>query len=151
MDYPAPSFYFELSFSGISSDSDAGFQEASGIEAQIETEEVKAGGLNYSYKLPKATKYSNLVLKRGIMSPKSSLTAWCYRTITSGLNSKPNKSPILTKSITLSLLNVDKSPLMTWDFINAYPVKWTVSDFKSQDNGIVIETLEFAYSYFMKS
>lgn len=150
MNYPAPAFYFSLSFDGISGDDDAGFQEASGIEAQIETEEVKAGGLNYSYKLPKATKYSNLVLKRGIMSPKSALTSWCYSTITSGLNTQPNKMPILTKSITLSLLNVDKSALMTWVFYNAYPVKWSVADFKSQDNGILIENLEFAYNFYRK-
>ncbi|GHE63677.1 MULTISPECIES: phage tail protein [Roseivirga] len=147
MDYPAPSFYFSLSFDGISGDADAGFQEASGISAEIETEEVANGGDNtFKYKLPKATKYSNLVLKRGILSPNSALTQWCIETLTSGLD-----SAIKTKSINLSLLNADKSPLMTWNFVNAYPVKWNISDLKSQEDGIVVETLEFAYNSFKKS
>jgi hypothetical protein len=38
--YPPGSFYFAVSFSGISAKIDAAFQEASGINADIETEEA---------------------------------------------------------------------------------------------------------------
>jgi phage tail-like protein len=145
--YPPPSFYFSLAFDGISGDADAGFQEASGISAEIETEEVANGGENdFKYKLPKAAKYSNLVLKRGLVTSGSDLATWCEDTLSGGLNAQ-----IKTKSITLSLLNSEGDALMSWNFVNAYPVKWSISDFKSQDNSFSIETLEFAYNYFKKA
>ncbi|MDW3211152.1 MAG: phage tail protein [Reichenbachiella sp.] len=144
--YPPPSFYFRLSFSGISGQADAGFQEASGISTQIETEEVVCGGENrFKYKLPKTIKSENLILKRGLVTTSSQLAAWCKDTLTSDLG-----TVIQTKSIMLSLLGAEGKPLMSWSFVNAYPVKWSVSDFKSQENSLSIETLEFAYSYFKK-
>lgn len=144
--YPPPSFYFRLSFSGISGQADAGFQEASGISTQIETEEVICGGENrFKYKLPKVIKSDNLVLKRGLVTSNSQLATWCKNTLTSDFG-----TTIQPKSIMISLLGNDGKPLMSWSFVNAYPVKWSVSDFKSQENAISIETLEFAYSYFKK-
>lgn len=144
--YPPPSFYFSLSFDGISGDTDAGFQEASGMNAEIEVEEVANGGENdFKYKLPKAAKYTNLVLKRGLVTANSQLAEWCESTITGGLG-----TPVKPKSITLSLLNEEGSAVMSWNFVNAYPVKWSVSDFKSQENTFSVETLEFAYNYFKK-
>lgn len=146
MDYPAPAFYFSLAFDGISGDGDAGFQEASGLTTELETEQVVNGGQNtFKYTLPKGTKYSNLILKRGILSTNSQLTKWCMNTLSYGLN-----VAIQTKSITLSLLNDEKSPLMTWSFVDAYPVKWSIADLKSQESSIAVETLEFAYKYFRK-
>lgn len=145
--YPPPSFYFSLAFDGISGDADAGFQEASGMSAEMETEEVANGGENnFKYKLPKAAKYSNLVLKRGLVTSGSDLAKWCETTLSGGLNAQ-----IKTKSITLTLLNSEGDALMSWNFVNAYPVKWSISDFKSQENSFSVETLEFAYNYFKKA
>lgn len=144
--YPPPSFYFRLSFSGISGQGDAGFQEASGLGADTEVQEVVSGGENrFKYKLPKQTKYGNLVLKRGLMTTKSGLAQWCQDMIFSDLG-----TPVQPKSIMLFLLNADNKPVMTWSFVNAYPVKWRLSDFKSQENALAIETIEFAYNYFKK-
>lgn len=144
--WPLPAYYYALSFDGISGDKDAGFQEASGLNAEIETEDVLSGGQNqFRYKLPKAVKYTNLVLKRGMMSPNSALTKWCSDTLTKGFAEQ-----ITTKGIVLKLLNEKDKPVISWKFANAYPVKWSVSDFKSQENSIVIETLEFAYNSFEK-
>ncbi|MEQ9405957.1 MAG: phage tail protein [Cyclobacteriaceae bacterium] len=144
--YPPPSFYFRLSFSGISGQADAGFQEAAGLNAEIEVEEVKCGGENrFKYRLPKQAKYGNLVLKRGLVTASSQLAKWCQDTLSSDFS-----TAIQPKSIMLFLLGADNKPLMTWSFINAYPVKWSLSDFKSQENAIAIESLEFAYNYFKK-
>ncbi len=142
--WPIPSFYYALSFAGISGNSDAGFQEVSGLNSEIETEDVLSGGQNqFKYKLPKTVKFTNLVLKRGMMSTSSALTKWCTDTIGGGF-----AKPIVPKGIILKLLDENGSPLISWKFVNAYPVKWSVSDFKSQDNNIAIENLEFAYNYF---
>ena len=144
--YPPPSFYFRLSFSGISGQSDAGFQEANGISTELTVEEVASGGENrFKYKLPKQAKYGNLVLKRGLVTLDSQLAKWCQDTIYSDLG-----TAIQTKQIMLFLLGADNKPLMTWSFINAYPVKFNVSDLKSQENKLAVETLEFAYTYFKK-
>jgi phage tail-like protein len=144
--YPPPSYYFRLSFSGLSGQSDAGFQEASGLEVEKEVEEFVCGGENrFKYRLPKQTKYGNLKLKRGFMTQSSGLAKWCSNTIESDFS-----TPIQPKSVMLSLLGADDKPLVSWSFVNAYPVKWSLSDFKSMENAISIESMEFAYNYFKK-
>ena len=53
--------------------------------------------------------------------------------------------------ITVTLLDDQHNPLSTWSITKAYPVKWTTSDFKAQENSIAIETLELAYQNFIKT
>ena len=50
--------------------------------------------------------------------------------------------------IAVILLNEDHQPLKTWNVFNAWPRKWSVSDFNAQENALVIETLELSYNYF---
>ncbi len=145
--YPPVSFSFRLSFTGNSNQSDISFQEASGISLEMGTEEVGSGGENrFKYKLPGVNKYNNLVLKRGLVPKGSSLAQWCQDTLSGELT-----NPITTKTITVSLLDADRNILVSWDFLNAYPVKWSVSDFKSMENSYAVETVEFAYNYFKKN
>jgi phage tail-like protein len=47
-------------------------------------------------------------------------------------------------------LNEKGQLTISWAFINAYPVKWSVSELNAMENSIAMETLEFAYSYFQK-
>ena len=47
-----------------------------------------------------------------------------------------------------AMLKEGGDPLLTWSFVGAYPVKWSVSDFNSMENKISIESLEFAYQYY---
>lgn len=143
--YPPPGFYFRLAFSGVSNKDDIQFQEASGIQAEISTtEELSIGGENrFSYKLPGKPKYSNLVLKRGLARVNSQLAKWVRTTLSNGFEAK-----VEVKTITLSLLKADGQPLTSWIFYNAYPVKVQISDLKSMENALVIETLEMAYTYF---
>jgi phage tail-like protein len=39
-------------------------------------------------------------------------------------------------------------PLMTWNVVNAWPKKWSVSDFNAEQSSITVESLELNYSYF---
>ena len=52
--------------------------------------------------------------------------------------------------ISVSLLDEEHSAISTWKFIQAYPVKWVVSDFNATNNSLVIETIELAYMYFQR-
>jgi len=35
-----------------------------------------------------------------------------------------------------------------WEVIDAWPKKWSVSDFNAQENSIVVETIDLSYKYF---
>ena len=142
--YPPVSFYFKLSFSGISGQVEASFKEVSGITMEMGVEEIAEGGVNgYKHRVPTTAKFSNLVLKRGLIPKDSELAKWCTSTINGGL-----EEAIQTKMITVHLLDASRKPLQSWSFANAWPVKWAVSDFNSMNNDIAIETLEFAYNNF---
>ena len=146
-DYVLPtSFYFRLEFTGPGMAPDNAFQEASGLSVELEVEEVREGGQNmYKHRLPTGAKYGNLVLRRGFVNSGSKLATWCTATTTTDFS-----RPIQTYDVLLHLLNANGEALSTWAFLDAYPVKWSLSDFKSQENALAIETLELAYSMFQR-
>ncbi|MEZ4873955.1 MAG: phage tail protein [Flavobacteriaceae bacterium] len=68
---------------------------------------------------------------------------WCASTIDEGL-----ANPIKAHDVSVSLLDEEGMVLVTWTFYNAYPIKYSVSDLKSNENALAIETMELAYTYF---
>ena len=137
--YPV-SFYFKLSFNG----DEAAFQEVSGISKELSVEEVACGGENrFKYRLPTVSTSQNLVLKRALVSKGSGLLNWCSTCIDDGL-----VNTITTHDVSVSLLSADGNVCVMWTFHNAYPVKYTVSDLKSQESELVVESIELAYTYF---
>lgn len=142
--YPPVGFYFKVTFTGVGDAAvDARFSEVSGLSHEIGTEDVSEGGENrFAYRLPTKGKYANLVLKRGIMI-NSGLITW----ITDALDNF-TFSPV---DIDVYLLNEEGEPLIQWNFLKAYPVKWSSGDLKSTDNAIVVETLELAYQNYTKT
>ena len=138
----AVAFHFSVEVAGEIDDADTRFQEASGLSAEVTVEEVREGGVNDSvHRLPTGTKYGNLVLKRGYTT-SSGLRKWCHSAI--------EDFAFTPKDVTVSLLDEEHNPLATWSFLGAYPVKWSVSAFNAQQNGLAIETLELAYQRFRK-
>jgi len=144
--YPPVGFHFEVIFSSDASPNDkidGRFQEVTGFNAEVTTEEIDEGGENrFTHRVPKKTKYGNLVLKRGLMKD-SGLVKWLNNAI-----DEFSFKPVL---VTVNLLNEEHKPLVSWSFVRAYPVKWSVSDLKAQDNSLVIETLELAYQFYSKT
>lgn len=139
-------FYFKLSFSGISRSVDASFKEVSGITMEMGTEEITEGGNNsFKHKVPTSVKFSNLVLKRGLVPKNSQLVDWCVNTLDAGLSAQ-----LETKDITVSLLDSNGASLNSWTFYNAWPVKWSATNLNSMSNEVLIESLEFVYSHFEK-
>ncbi|RMA57706.1 phage tail protein [Ulvibacter antarcticus] len=142
--YPPLGFYFRLSFSDEAGKLDAAFKEVSGISMEMGVEEIVEGGNNnFKHRVPTSVKFSNLVLKRGLVPKDSGIVDWCQRTLGGGL-----METIENKTINVELLNENGDPLMSWNFFNAWPVKLETSDLNSMNNEIVIESLEFAYSYY---
>ena len=73
--YPPWGFYYKVEFELSSEPNDARFQSVSGLSVEYDTEEYKEGGENrFTHKLPVRTKYSDLVLKRGMLTGSDVVT-----------------------------------------------------------------------------
>ncbi|WP_264536440.1 phage tail protein [Flavobacterium sp. N1736] len=139
--YPPVGFHFLVEFEGLGSqEKDHQFQSVSGLSVDIETEEMAEGGENrFKHKLPVKTKYPNLTLKRGILID-SVVIDWCRDAI-ENFAFKP-------VNLTIKLLNEEHQPLISWNVVHAYPVKWSVEDFNAQESKLVVEDFELTYNYF---
>jgi phage tail-like protein len=137
--YPPVSFHFQVRIDKGDQSIDTSWQEVSGLSAELTTESLVSGGENsFVYELPVGTKYPHLVLKRGSpISRGSSLIQWVLNAL---LHFKFERC-----NVVVSLLDGEHAPIMTWNFKDAYPVKWSFSDMKSIDNAIMIETLELVH------
>lgn len=138
-------YHFQVEFLDISGviDNDIRFQDVSGLTAEMNIEEIVEGGENrFVHRLPVRAKYSNLILKRAMLTD-SGLIKWFKDAIE---NFEFSPSTVLVK-----LLDKDHEPLVTWSFQKAWPVKWTVSDLKATENAIAVDTIELAYQYFRRS
>jgi phage tail-like protein len=144
--YPPVGFHFkvEINLPDLAQqDRETRFQEVGGLSKTIDIEEWKEGGENrFAHRFPNPVKYGNIVLKRGLLT-KSDLIKWCVDAIDNFIF-KP-------ADMTITLLNEDHKPLSAWNVSKAFPVKWSTSDFKAQENSIVVETLELSFQYFSKS
>ena len=142
---PPVGFHFRVEFSVDDvTDNDTRFQEVSGLSAELGVEEVTEGGENrFSHRLPIRATYANLVLKRGLLTD-SKIIDWCKDAI--------ENFEFTPATVNVTLLNENHEPLSdTMSFIRAWPVKWSISDFKAQENTVVVETMELAYNYFTRT
>lgn len=136
------SFSFHASFMGKDLFiMDSGWQEISGLSAELSMEEIQEGGENqFSWRLPKPAKYRNLVLKRAVRVIDDDLLKWAKEAIQNF-----NFSPC---NVVISVLDEKHNPVRTWNFVDAYPVKLETSGLNALKNELEIETLELAYKYF---
>ena len=123
---------------------DASFQEISGITTEIPVEEIQEGGENrFVHRVPQPLKYSNLILKRGVVTDTSELSKWCQSTINSGF-----ATHIELKNVVVKLLSDQNETILNWHFLNAYPVKWEYSALDATKNQIFVQTIELCYQRF---
>ena len=139
--YPPVGFHFSVEFTGLSTgEKDHQFQSVSGLTVDIETEEITEGGENrFKHKIPVRTKYPNLVLKRGLLVD-SKVVDWCKDAV-EDFNFKPI-------DLIVKLLNEKHEPLLSWNIVHAYPIKWSIADFNAEESKVVIETIELVYNYY---
>ncbi|KPH15033.1 phage tail protein [Chryseobacterium sp. ERMR1:04] len=140
--YPPTSFSFIVNGISTTEGIDSRFQSISGLSTEIMTEEYAEGGENrFLHQLPLRPKYDNLVLKRGLIV-SSGLISWC-RNAMENFQFEP-RDLIITLSGGLQ----STAPLMVWNVVGAYPVKWNVSEFNAEESKLAIETIELKYRYF---
>ncbi|GFO54795.1 hypothetical protein GMSM_18020 [Geomonas sp. Red276] len=138
--YPPWGFYFRVAFGISKNKDDVRFQTVSGLAVEYDMEEFKEGGENrFSHKLPVRTKYSDLVLKRGMLTD-SDVVKWCLRAF--------RDRDFEPADVTVTLMNEKSEPLKVWKVVHAVPRKWQASDLNANESAVVIETLELSYRYF---
>ena|GEM_PF-274750 len=119
-----------------------GFSEVSGLQVETEVEEVVEGGVNeFVHKLPKRTKYENLVLKRGI-TDSDVLWKW-HQDVVNG--------KIKRRSGYIILLDGEGNEKWRWRFVDAYPVKWAGPELKADSSAVAIEIIELVHNGIKKA
>ena len=140
--YQTVGFHFKVIFGfQTQPDIDVRFQAVSGLDVQMETESIKEGGENrFEHVVPVRTKYSDLVLKRGLLSPahQSTITEWCKKAF--------DNYQIEPINLQIQLLNEDHDAMMKWDIMHAWPKNWKVGELNAEKSEVVIETLELNYN-----
>ena len=121
---------------------DIRFQKVSGISAQVGSFTVTEGGENlFIHRLPDRITYNNLILERGLI-----LTS----RIRDDVDAVFNNFAFTGHHVMVSVLDKDSTPSKSWLFMSAYPAKWSISDLAADQNAVVIESMELAYTRFQR-
>ncbi len=136
---PYGNYNFLVEIDGITR---AAFHEASGLDSAIDVIEHREGGQNTTtMKLPGLTKYSNIVLKWGA-TDDTQLYDWHQQCVDGNVTRK-NGSVVL--------LDRQGNEVERWNFMNAWPSKWTGPSFTAEGNDVAIETLELAHESLVRA
>ncbi len=126
----APSYRFMVAIDGKPF---GAFTECTLPSVEMNVEEVKEGGLNnYVHQLPGALRSARVRLKNGIGLPDYLLNL--YRQALAG--------QLKRMTMTITLLNASLLPVLVIAIQNAYPVKWSGPDLRSDGNTVAIQTFE---------
>ena len=132
-DHPLHKFHFIVQWGGAK----VGFTEVTGLDFETEVIEYREGSnKNYNKtKQPGLTKYSNITLKRGTFVGDFDYYKWWKEIYSSDFR----------RDITISLLNENHEPVITWRVADAWPCKVESTDLKASGNEVAIETMEIAH------
>jgi phage tail-like protein len=132
--YPLVKFHFQVEWGGTK----IGFTEVSGLDVETEIVEYREGNSpEYSkIKMPGMQKFSNITLKRGTFKSDNEYFAW-WNTV--------KLNTIERRDITISLLNEDHDPVVTWKVKSAWPTKIQSTNLKADGNEVAIESMEIVH------
>lgn len=132
--YPLVKFHFQVEWGGTK----IGFTEVSGLDIESEVVEYREGSSpEYSkIKMPGMQKYSNITLKRGTFKSDNEYFKW-WNTV--------KLNTIERRDVTISLLNEEHQPVITWKVKNAWPSKIQSTDLKADGNEVAIESMELVH------
>jgi phage tail-like protein len=118
------------------------FTQVTGFSSQVDVLEYAEGGQNtFVHRLPTRTKQGNITLKRGVITSDTALVTWYQKTVVQA-------QPV---TLVITLRDTEDKPIRTWNFINAYPIKWTGGDMNAGGTEFLTESLEVAHNGFTVS
>jgi phage tail-like protein len=133
-DEPYRNFNFRVEIEGVAV---ADFSEVDGLASETEVIEYRTGSMpgTGSLKLPGRTRYSNVVLRRGL-TRDAELWNW-RRAIVQG---QPDR-----RTVGIVLQNEAHEDVLRWRLVRAWPCKWEGPSLKAEGNDVAIEALELAH------
>lgn len=141
---PLTTFCFELVIDGMFKEKEAFFKSVSGLKSETEVVPYREGGLNgHTHQLVGATKWPNLVLKRGFVAGSDGgvrLIRWRER-----WTSAENKT-LKRRSGKVIQLDSKMERVCSWTFIDGWPCRWEGPEYDASKSELAVETIEIAHS-----
>jgi phage tail-like protein len=123
---------------------DGAFQECSGLEIEMDVQEYQEGGRNDGViRRVGRAKYSNLVLKRGMLyggpgGVNSALWRWIQGVV-------GGERPVARYDGTVQVMSVGETVVATWQFDRGLPAKIRGPELNAKTGEIAIEELHIAH------
>lgn len=148
-DSPAGSFRFVLVFREhpLGGNGTAGaerplaggaFAECTGLEATHEPKVIREGGLNYgAHQRAGTTSFATVILRRGL-TPNDHLWRWFQQVTRTG-------GYAYRLDVEIQHLDLDGSPVRTWELSRALPVKFKSGDLNARSGEVAVEELHLAH------
>jgi phage tail-like protein len=137
---PLTSLRFSVTVDG---DDLGNFTAVSGLSAQIEMLEYRAGGENgFSYKIPGRMTFTPIVLTRAIEGASGSLAGWfaAFRDFKGG-----GRTGAITAYDGMGL------QVTQWNLVDVYPSHWVGPEFGVDGASVAHETLELTHNGFSQT
>ena len=134
--WPLPKFYFSVT--GLNGADPVSFQEVTGLSTENTPLEYRHGDnpTFYPIKMPGMGKVGNVTMRKGIFAKDTKLFTW-FNSI--------KLNTIERCTVVINLLDEAGKPAMTWTLNNAFPIKVTGTDLKSQGNEVAVESIDIAF------
>ena len=150
-EFPIPIYQFVIEIDDVTV---ALFQNVTGMSVSREVEPLTVGGENnFGREFPGHVSYGHIVFEVGLSSSdffwkwmtKGDLDGYAHAINFTLVQRRPQPDPG-GASDEEKIFEIVK----TWDFYNAFPVSWKISDLGVENSSnIVIETLELSFDYFL--
>jgi|SRR3954467_2318694 len=133
-EWPLPKFSFSITIY----EKEHFFQEVVGLETETKPIEFRHGDSKQfaPVKMPGLKKVGNVTLKTGVFVKDNTFWEW---------HSKIKMNTVERETVIIKLLDEGGNPTMVWTLQNAFPIKFTSSDLKSEGNEVAVESLEIAF------
>lgn len=132
--WPLPKYYFMVDWG---STKNIPFQEVSGLNIEGEVLKYRHGNSPvFSVNMPGIVKNSNVTLKKGVFVNDNSFWDWY---------NKIKLNTIERQNVVIKLLDEGGNPVMIWTLNNAWPMKISSTDLKSDGNEVAVESIEIMH------
>lgn len=151
--YPVPKFFFSVSRlnDDFSSATEIGFTEVSGLEYSLEAIEYRDGSNNTfsMQKLPGLKSFGDVTLSRAKIQNRKDANAdfynWINGTSDFSGDSVASRATAYRKDVVITLRDEEGNAVVTWTLEEAWPMKVTFTDLKSDENAVAIDQMVICY------
>ena len=132
--YPLPGFHFSVDLGGVIMNC----SEVSGLNMEVEEISYRDGAEQTfgQQKMSGLRKGDDVVIKKGIFADDKDYYEW--------FNEVAMNTPV-RKDVTISLLDEEHTPVMTWKLINAWPKKISGPTLNSTGNDVAVEEMTIVH------